>query len=145
MQDQRFASFADIQRTLHKQQVKIPLLDASLEGDFQFIKPASLNLVGSYLLQTAAKPTLNVDVAVEIPKAVFNSKDYMDSVYFVKRAIYLSFIAAELRQTPAFARLQFSSWQGNPRKPVLVLNASSGLASDAVSSYANANFGDLSR
>ena len=41
---------------------------SSLKGNFQFIPPQSVKVIGSYLLQSLAKPELNVDVAVEIPQ-----------------------------------------------------------------------------
>ena len=41
---------------------------ARLPVKFRFVSPASVNLVGSYLLRAVAKPTLNVDVAVEMPQ-----------------------------------------------------------------------------
>lgn len=51
--------------------IKYPLrLDcsSSLKGNFQFRPPQSVKVIGSYLLQSLAKPELNVDVAVEIPQ-----------------------------------------------------------------------------
>ena len=38
-----------------------------------FLPPKNVDLVGSYLLRTIARPTLNVDVSVEMP-AVFRKR-----------------------------------------------------------------------
>lgn len=35
---------------------------------FRFVTPASVDLVGSFLLRTVTKPVMNVDVAVEMPQ-----------------------------------------------------------------------------
>ena len=55
-----------------------------------FAKPARVDLVGSYLLHTLVKPSLNVDVAVEMPSSCFVPKDFLDYRYHDKRLLYLS-------------------------------------------------------
>lgn len=39
-----------------------------MKGKFRFQRPASVKVVGSYLLGTVTKPDLNVDIAVQMPK-----------------------------------------------------------------------------
>lgn len=41
-----------------------------MKGKFRFQRPASVKVVGSYLLGTVTKPDLNVDIAVQMPKVI---------------------------------------------------------------------------
>ena len=71
----------------------------SLVGDsvrLPWRAPASVQLVGSYLLRTTAAPALNVDLAVEIPAASLHEKDYLDQRYVDKRLLYLTHLAHAL-------------------------------------------------
>lgn len=46
----------------------LPPPPAPVKGKFCFHKPANVKVIGSYLLGTATKPELNVDIAVQMPK-----------------------------------------------------------------------------
>jgi len=47
---------------------------ASVQWKLQYLPPTAVHVVGSYLLQTTARPVLNVDVALEMP-AVRTARD----------------------------------------------------------------------
>lgn len=84
-------------------------------------RPVAVELVGSFPLRHVAKPVQNVDVAVEIPKACFLEKDYLDHRYHAKRALYLSAIARHLAASGAFQKMEWTFLGGEPRKPILVI------------------------
>ncbi len=63
---------------------------------FTFHAPARVDLVGSFLLRTAARPVLNVDVALEMPASCLGAKDYLNYRYLEKRACYLDVVAQYL-------------------------------------------------
>ena len=88
-----------------------------------FAKPARVDLVGSYLLHTLVKPSLNVDVAVEMPSSCFVPKDFLDYRYHDKRLLYLSAIAhALLKDKKAFSEVKIRGFrEGNDTKPILVV------------------------
>ena len=46
----------------------IDLDPSSVKGKFSFHTPAAVKVVGSYLLKSAIKPDLNVDLALQIPE-----------------------------------------------------------------------------
>ena len=46
----------------------INLDPSSVKGKFSFRPPVAVKVVGSYLLKTAIKPDLNVDLALQIPE-----------------------------------------------------------------------------
>lgn len=58
--------------------------------------PEHVELVGSYLLRTVARPSLNIDVAVRIPQASLLHKDYLDHRYADKRMLYLGYLGGQL-------------------------------------------------
>ena len=58
-----------------------------------------VDLVGSYLLRTLARPCLNVDLAVTMPRACLVPKDYLNHRYTAKRALYLGVISAAVLQS----------------------------------------------
>ena len=78
----------------HPHLAKVACVNESVAMRWQ--PPARVDLVGSYLLRTAARPALNLDLALEIPGACLLSKDYLDGRYDDKRLLYLSHLADAL-------------------------------------------------
>lgn len=75
---------------------------------FAWAAPAKVDLVGSYLLRTAAAPELNVDMAVQLPTSTFLEKDYLDERYVDKRLLYLAHLGAELERATGVAAVRFA-------------------------------------
>ena len=67
--------------------------------------PAKIELVGSYLLRTVARPALNLDITVQIPAACLLEKDYLDNRYVDKRLLYLAHLGATLRAAAAAGKV----------------------------------------
>lgn len=88
---------------------------------FTFRRPTSVRVVGSYLLKTVAKPCRNVDLAVEMPAECFQPKDHLNYRYWHKRAYYLATLARHLRKIPSLSHVVFSTMQGDPLRPILVV------------------------
>ena len=42
----------------------------SRKGNFQFLTPRAVDVVGSFLLDTCVKPNIHVDLAVTMPKVI---------------------------------------------------------------------------
>ena len=57
--------------------------------DFTFSAPERVDLVGSFLLKTQAKPRVNIDLALTIPSGTLQSKDYLNGRYLDKRAAFV--------------------------------------------------------
>ncbi|GAQ85560.1 U3 small nucleolar RNA-associated protein 22 [Klebsormidium nitens] len=94
---------------------------AKLQG-LRLMRPARVEVVGSFVGKTVAKPVQNVDVAVEIPKAFFHEKDYLNHRYHAKRALYLAGLAKILEaECKAFESAKVVPFRGDARKPILVL------------------------
>ncbi|KNC78690.1 hypothetical protein SARC_08891, partial [Sphaeroforma arctica JP610] len=108
--------------------VKTPLPRlAKTPVSFSFQTPTSVNLVGSYLLRTQAKPVLSIDVAVEMPIALFQEKDFMNYRYHAKRSLYLATVASALKKAlPELNdhadHMRFIDWQCDANTPVLELH-----------------------
>ncbi|XP_058027935.1 nucleolar protein 6 [Ahaetulla prasina] len=103
--------------------VKVPILQSpfKVKGKFHFLPPAEVKVVGSYLLGTCIKPEVNVDVAVIMPKEVFQEKDNLNQRYHRKRALYLAHLAQHLAETNRFGSVAFAYLNGNHLKPVVLL------------------------
>ena len=61
-----------------------------------FQPPTQVELMGSFLLRTVAKPRCTVDLAVHMPESCFLSKDLLDYRYHDKRLLYLTWIKEHL-------------------------------------------------
>ena len=51
--------------------IKFPIPELpsrSFKGKFQFGKPSSVKVIGSYLLKTLTKPNFSIDIAVGLPQ-----------------------------------------------------------------------------
>lgn len=87
-----------------------------------YSKPSGINVVGSYALGTMVKSErpLCVDMIVNMPKSVFQEKDYLNYRYFYKRAYYLATIAAGLHTAMPDLSLEYEFLNGNSLHPILV-------------------------
>ncbi|XP_058720347.1 nucleolar protein 6 isoform X2 [Poecile atricapillus] len=103
--------------------VKVPFLQVpfSVKGRFHFVPPAELKVVGSYLLGTCVRPEINVDIAVTMPREIFQDKDNLNQRYHRKRALYLSHIAQHLSKEKLFGSVKFAYMNSNHLKPILLL------------------------
>eukprot|EP01104_Vermistella_antarctica_P019185 TRINITY_DN739_c0_g2_i1.p1 TRINITY_DN739_c0_g2~~TRINITY_DN739_c0_g2_i1.p1 ORF type:complete len:1406 (+),score=464.94 TRINITY_DN739_c0_g2_i1:163-4380(+) len=88
---------------------------------FRFRKPASTFVVGSFLLKTAVKPSLNVDIAVEVPSSSFKAHDLINHRYADKRALYLAVLAEQLKENELFGDVKFTAFRGDFTKPILTV------------------------
>uniref|UniRef100_A0A8C3UNR9 Nucleolar protein 6 n=1 Tax=Catharus ustulatus TaxID=91951 RepID=A0A8C3UNR9_CATUS len=103
--------------------VKVPFLQVpfNVKGKFHFVPPAELKVVGSYLLGTCIRPEINVDIAVTMPREIFQDKDNLNQRYHRKRALYLSHIAQHLSKEKLFGSVKFAYMNSNHLKPILLL------------------------
>eukprot|EP00953_Heterococcus_sp_UTEX-ZZ885_P032787 17102-Heterococcus_DN1.PRE.2 len=77
----------------------------------EFAPPAAVDVVGSYLLKTIVKPSMNIDIAVEMPASCFHPKDFMNHKYFDKRALYVGHMAQQLNAKVQQGSLSLASMQ----------------------------------
>ena len=95
---------------------------------FTWQAPAKVDLVGSYLIRTVARPSLNIDMAVQIPTSCLREKDYLDHRYVDKRLLYVAHLAAALRDAGVgeAASLVSLSYAADADWPVLQLRTRGG-------------------
>ncbi|XP_057967920.1 uncharacterized protein LOC131157627 isoform X2 [Malania oleifera] len=88
---------------------------------FKFKRPKSLVIGGSYPMRCIAKPDVNVDLFIRLPKACFDKEDYLDYCYHAKRCLYLCIIKKYLKLSSFVNKVEWSTFQNEARKPVLVV------------------------
>ncbi|XP_042444358.1 nucleolar protein 6-like isoform X1 [Zingiber officinale] len=88
---------------------------------FTFRVPESIQVGGSHLISSVAKPDINVDLLVRMPKGCFHEKDYLNHRYHAKRFLYLRVIEKSLESCSAVKKIAWSSFQNEGRKPVLII------------------------
>ncbi len=118
----------EAQALLKENQMRMPFPNSFLPKEnvnysFGFQKPSIIHVVGSFLLQTLSKsPTgLSIDVAVQMPKDLFQEKDYLNYRYAHKRAFYLAMLASHLQASGLF-KVSFEAFHGDLRRPILILS-----------------------
>lgn len=89
--------------------------------DFKFRKPKSVEIGGSYSFQSIARPDVNVDVFLRLPKECFHEKDYLNYRYHSKRFLYLCIIKKHLKSSSFVQSVEWSAFHNEARKPVLVV------------------------
>eukprot|EP01137_Pigoraptor_chileana_P005519 Opistho-2@48704 len=104
--------------------VTVPLVGpGAIKASFK--KPAAMTVVGSFAAGFAAKPNVNVDVAVEMPLDYFQPKDHLNYRYFHKRAYYLAVVAAAIKKDGRLGpSVQYADWAGDSRRPIIVIDLS---------------------
>lgn len=65
---------------------------------FSYLPPEDVNLVGSFGLKTAISQKLgsSIDIALTMPRELFQAKDYLNYRALYKRAFYLAYLADNL-------------------------------------------------
>lgn len=89
-----------------------------------YAKPTQFNVVGSYVSKTMVKSQgrRTIDMIVEMPKEIFQEKDYLNLRYFYKRAYYLAIVTAAVRKEfGTTADITYEYLNGNRLVPVLRL------------------------
>ncbi|XP_014773515.1 nucleolar protein 6 isoform X1 [Octopus bimaculoides] len=110
------------QEWVQKHGLSVPLVQkpSTVEGTFCFHPPSSVNIIGSFPLDTCLKLGLHVDIAVKIPKKFFDTRDFLNQRYIRKRALYLVALAAHLKNEAFVEELSFTYHHGDPYKPILI-------------------------
>ncbi|XP_061584958.1 nucleolar protein 6 [Cololabis saira] len=103
--------------------VKVPflLVPKATKGKFHMAPPASVNLIGSYPLDTCITPHIVVDLAATIPGDVLHPKDVLNQRFPRKRALYLAGLAQHLKSSSDIGTMRYSCLHGNRLRPVLLL------------------------
>ncbi|KAJ1388814.1 Zinc finger, GRF-type [Sesbania bispinosa] len=89
--------------------------------EFKFKKPAFIKIGGSYSIESLARPELNVDLIIRLPKECFHEKDYLNYRYHAKRCLYLCLMKKYLETSPSIGRVEWSTLQNEARKPLLIV------------------------
>ncbi|KAF9612335.1 hypothetical protein IFM89_038938 [Coptis chinensis] len=89
--------------------------------EFTFKKPKFIEIGGSYLTQTIAKPCTSIDVFICLPKECFHEKDYLNHRYHGKRCLYLCVIKKYLSKCSGVKKIEWETFQNEGRKPILVV------------------------
>ncbi|XP_052196632.1 uncharacterized protein LOC127803986 isoform X2 [Diospyros lotus] len=90
--------------------------------EFKFKKPESIEIGGSYAMRCIAKPDVNVDLFIRMPKECFHEKDYLNYRYFAKRCLYLCILKKYLKLSLVAEKIEWSTFQNEARKPILVIH-----------------------
>ncbi|ESZ96681.1 hypothetical protein SBOR_2940 [Sclerotinia borealis F-4128] len=114
-----------------------PKPDNNAAYKLTYSKPSAINVVGSYALGTMVKSerSLCVDMIVNMPKSIFQEKDYLNYRYFYKRAYYLATIAAGLHTSMPDLTLEYEFLNENSLHPVLVARWNSSTKTDQNSRF----------
>ncbi|KAM9992348.1 hypothetical protein ACTFIY_009788 [Dictyostelium cf. discoideum] len=102
---------------------KIKLFDFNGgEGlSIQYSKPFQIDVVGSFMTRSVLKSNENVDLMIEIPKSVFDSKDANDFKYFNKRNLYMLKIFNSVSKVSRFSDISFKNFNGDSNKQIIVI------------------------
>lgn len=99
--DSEIFSIKDINKNFTNSSIQIPFPDPKPTNPnykFQYLKPDSVSLIGSFGLKNGIKLPYNnvVDLNVVMPKSLFDKKDYLNYRCFYKRSFYLAYLSKYL-------------------------------------------------
>lgn len=107
---------------------------------FNFMKPESVEVIGSYKAGCCLGPNLKVDVAVVMHKKCFLKDDYKNACYHVQRAMYLALLANHLVGSDLVeSNIEYCAKEGHPIKSCLLVHPEGILSSVSVYIYAIPN------
>lgn len=95
-----------------------PLADAKYP--LEYSPPSQINIVGRFSFHTETHKGIgtSIDLAVTMPTALFQQKDYTKYRYFYKRAYYVACLAAGIGKDRAF-NVQYNFQDGNSLCPIV--------------------------
>lgn len=101
--------------------IEMPIIQEPFDnkGSFKFVKGIPSTIIGSHGYRCNLGPKLSVDLKVEIPRDSLHKNDYLNERYLRKRALYLSYLAAKLKESDLVEDLQFKLLRGSSLRPVL--------------------------
>ncbi|KAI8044908.1 nucleolar protein 6 [Drosophila gunungcola] len=109
---------------MERTHLEVPLNMTQKPTGFVFSKPTrEPYLIGAAATGTLLGPKIVVDVALEMPKESLHKEDYLNLRYDQKRALYLTYVTERMKESPSYAKDQFTFnyYANNPLKPVLEL------------------------
>lgn len=86
-----------------------------VRATFKFLKPLTINIIGSYSFDCIIGPDTAVDVMIQMPDNLFQKHDYQNYRYLRKKAIYLAYITSNIGDDLADKKL----FIGSNLQPVL--------------------------
>ncbi|CRG83267.1 hypothetical protein PISL3812_00618 [Talaromyces islandicus] len=100
-----------------------PVPDENSKYPMSFLPPADVSVIGNLYLRAGVRSTevLNIDLAVTMPKAMFQAKDFRNYRFFHKRAYYIACIAAALKGAHLPFTMQYSYDDGDSLRPIIVM------------------------
>eukprot|EP00949_MAST-11_sp_MAST-11-sp1_P005117 g5117.t1 len=103
---------------------KLTLFDAHKRPVvLDFVAPARIDIIGSYLLRTLVKQKgrgkISVDIAVQMPPECFLRKDILDHRYDDKRALYAAVLLKALASSPLFKDPHFEGFRARDSSKVV--------------------------
>lgn len=106
--------------------VEVPFIlkPTTTSGYFKFVKSNPAVVVGSHFFKCSLGPSLNVDIKIDMPKSMFYKDDYLNDRYHRKRALYLTRLASELRDSGLVEDIKYKLMGESNIKPVLTFSPS---------------------
>ncbi|XP_063610087.1 nucleolar protein 6-like [Penaeus indicus] len=120
----------DCTEWMETKNIRNPMPDdvPKVSGTFLFMAPRSMQFIGSFLSSTATTQNRTVDVMLVLPRDCVHANDWQNGRWLVKRAKYLSWLAAELREkSELVSDLSWTPHLGCESRPVLQVTPSGGL------------------
>ncbi|KAI4493829.1 hypothetical protein M0804_002005 [Polistes exclamans] len=104
----------NIYKKLH---LNIPILNVpeDARGTFKFLKPLSIVIIGSYSFDCTVGTNTAIDIMIQMPGNLFQKHDYQNYRYLRKKAIYLTYITANIEDDLVDKKL----FLGSNLKPIL--------------------------
>lgn len=99
-----FPQLTSAEKTIRGVKVPQAIKRTDQKGVFKFLKPSSVRVIGSYSLGCIIGPDIVIDVMIEMPSKFLQKLDYQNYRYTKKRALYLSWLAANIDEELAESR-----------------------------------------
>lgn len=100
-----------------------PVPDENSRYPMSFLPPADVSVIGNLYLRAGvgAAEVLDIDLAVTMPKAMFQAKDFRNYRFFHKRAYYIACIAAALKKAHLPFSMQYGYEHGDSLRPIILM------------------------
>ncbi|EGW33293.1 uncharacterized protein SPAPADRAFT_137181 [Spathaspora passalidarum NRRL Y-27907] len=123
-------SLQQVEAMFNSKKIVIPFPDpkpTKLNYKFSYLRPEDVALVGSFGLKTCTTSSRSIDVALTMPKSLFQPKDYLNYRALYKRAFYLTYLSQQLiplsKKNNLPIKISYHYLNGDVLNPVLSLQS----------------------
>ena len=95
---------------------------SSMLSPMEFVKPSSVEVIGSYRSRSIVKPLQNIDISMKMPSSCFLEKDFKSYRYADRRLAYCGEVVAQLKEALESFEVSVKFWHSDKNRAIVSIS-----------------------